>query len=521
MRPLTSENACRAYGDLAWSTDRVRWNAKPVREREIKLLIDADVELPPLEKLLSGCGSWTTETVVLEAVYFDTWDLRLTRSGVSLRYRSDDGWCVKTPEARDGDVFVRREHAFGEGFGNPPRAAIELVLPWARSETVSEVARITTRRQKTRVCDAGGRLVCEIDDDEVAGVVDGRPPVHFREIEIETHDDGEPHIVTTVAKRLRKAGAGQCPALPKVARVLGDRAVAPPDLPAAPHLDRSSTTTDLVSASIIAAVQSLLDNDPVVRAGEDPEGVHRARVATRRLRSHLHTFRPIVDNDWSESLRAELQWLAEQLGHVRDPDVLLHRLTAKAGELPPDLRVASRALTDRLRVARDRDRAALLDAMRSPRYTTLLDNLVGASQTPRMRNPDRTALAKDSARRLTRNPWKGLRATVTALPRSPSSIELHDVRKQAKRARYAFEATMPVIGKKVQRAGRRLADLQDLLGDQHDAIVAMDWLHSAATDEPNSEVAFAAGALAASFADDERRARRRWPTAWRRVKRAI
>lgn len=492
-----------------------------MREREIKLLCDPGVAMPSNEELLAGCGSWTTETVVLEAVYFDTWDLRLTRSGVSLRYRSDDGWTVKIPETRDGDSFVRREHTFDDEFGDPPSAAIDLVLPWARSEPVGDVARITTRRQKTRVCDAAGRLACEIDDDEVDGFVDDAAPMHFREIEVETKDDGDPEVVKTVAKRLRRAGAGQSPGLPKIARVLGVRAVAPPELPAVPALDGSSTTTDLVRASIIAAVQSLLDNDPIVRAGKDPEGVHRARVATRRLRSHLHTFRPIVDEEWSESLRAELQWLAERLGHVRDADVLLDRLATKVEDLPADLRSASRALTDRLRAARDIDRAALLDAMRSPRYTSLLDDLVGAAQDPRMRNPDRTALAKDSARRLTRHPWKRLRATVEALPRSPSNTDLHEVRRRAKQSRYAFEATAPVLGKKARHAGRGLTNLQDLLGDQHDAIVAIDWLHSAATDEPNSEVAFIAGAIAASFADDEHLARRRWPAAWRRVKRNI
>ena len=72
-----------------------------MEERERKLTIDAAVPLPDPDTLLAGLGQWTDETVDQEATYFDTADLRLTRAGVSLRFRSDDGWTVKTPTTAD------------------------------------------------------------------------------------------------------------------------------------------------------------------------------------------------------------------------------------------------------------------------------------------------------------------------------------------------------------------------------------------------------------------------------------
>lgn len=497
------------------------WDGSVVRERETKLLVDPAVSLPPVDELLAGCGSWTTEVVTLTAVYFDTPDLRLTRSGVSLRFRSDDGWTVKLPEAGGDDEFVRTEHAFGNESGDPPDSAREMVSPWARSEPLAEVARVETRRDKTRILAGDGRLVCEIDDDEVHGFVDGATPVHFREIEVETPEDGDAAVSRRVVKRLRTSGAGTSPGLPKIVRVLGESGAAPRDLAPAPHLDRHSTTTDLVRASISTAVQSLIQHDALVRDGEDPEGVHRARVATRRLRSHLHAFRRLVDEEWSESLCVELQWLGAQLGHVRDADVLLGRLETRGEELWEGLRPASRVLTDRLRAMRDRDRAALLDAMHSPRYIALLDDLIDAAQSPPMRDPHADALAKDVVHRLTRRPSKRLRATVKALPRSPSDAELHVVRQRAKRTRYAYEAVAPIIGKTADRTTNRLSKLQGLLGDHHDATVAIEWLHSAAIDEPDAEVAFVAGAIAQAFADDQQRVRDSWKAAWRRVEHDI
>lgn len=492
-----------------------------MREHETKLLIDPGVPFPPIEQLLAEFGRQTAHTVAQTATYFDTADLRLTRSGVSLRFRSDDGWTVKLPSAGGGDELNRDERAFGAEVGDPPTAALEAVLPWARSESLSEVARIETRREKTRICAKDGSAECELDDDDVRGFVDGELTTHFREIEVETPEDGDRAVGKRVVKRLRKAGAGTGPSVPKIARVLGDAAATPPDLLVPAPLDERSTTTELVRASISTAAQSLIDHDALVRAGDDPEGVHRARVATRRLRSHLHTFRPLVDEEWSDRLRAELQWLGTELGHVRDADVLFGKIEIHTDGLPPDLQAASRAITDRLRTQRDRDRATLLAAMRSPRYVTLLDDLIGGARAPRMRADHRDDLVTHSIRRLTRHPWKRLRATVKALPRSPSADQLHDVRKRAKQTRYAYEATAFVVGISARGTVARLTELQDLLGEYHDATVAFEWLRDAATDQTDPEVAFVAGVVADRFVADQHRVGKRWRTAWRRVERSI
>ena len=83
----------------------------------------------------------------------------------------------------------------------------------------------------------------------------------------------------------------------------------------------------------------LLRHDPGVRLGIDIEDVHQARVATRRLRSDLRTFQPLLDEAWADALRDELRWLGAELGRVRDAEVLRDRLRAAATTLPaPDRR---------------------------------------------------------------------------------------------------------------------------------------------------------------------------------------
>ena len=76
----------------------------------------------------------------------------------------------------------------------------------------------------------------------------------------------------------------------------------------------------------------ILRHDVGVRLDLDAEDVHRLRVAARRAPAVLRAARPVLDQEWSEPLRAELKWLGGTLGQRRDLDVLLARL---AGEIHP------------------------------------------------------------------------------------------------------------------------------------------------------------------------------------------
>ena len=66
-----------------------------VRERETKLLVDEAFRVPALDGVADGLRLGSEQHVDQRAHYFDTPDFRLTRSGASLRYRSDDAWTLK------------------------------------------------------------------------------------------------------------------------------------------------------------------------------------------------------------------------------------------------------------------------------------------------------------------------------------------------------------------------------------------------------------------------------------------
>lgn len=279
-----------------------------------------------------------------------------------------------------------------------------------------------------------------------------------------------------------------------------------------PDAGRKSAAGDVVRHAIALSVLRLLDNDPGVRLGADPEELHEARVATRRLRSDLRTFAPLLDPGWTTELREELRWLGGSLGRVRDAEVLADRIRRAATGLPGPDRAEAEGLVATLEAERERAREALLEAMRSGRYLALLDCLVAASREPAL-GPVATEPARSVLPGLVARPWKRLRRDVRRLPPEPPDDALHRVRIRAKRARYAAEAVAPVLGKPARTLGRALAALQDVLGGHQDAVVAERWLRAeAARTEPGR--AFVAGLLAAG----ERRAaadsRARWNGVW-------
>ena len=483
-------------------------------EREVKLGAGPAFHLPDLSGVVEGVAVGPSETIRLETVYFDTADLRLARWGVSLRHRAGEGWTLKLapPPAAPGKptaVLERDELTFEGGGKKVPEAALEVVRAYVRKSELVPVARLSTVRRRVRLVDPAGVRVAEVVDDEVS-VRDGRRvAARFREIEVEVAgDNGMETVITPLVTRLRGAGAGAPDPTPKHIRALGPRAIEPPEVATEPLLP-NAPARDVIRNAISESVASLLHHDPLVRTGRDPEAVHQARVATRKLRSHLRTFAPLLDVEWTEPLRSELGWLALSLGAVRDREVLLERLRGRAQSLPVnDLRSAG-ALLQLLEAEIDALRKKLKADFDSQRYVDLLDNLVAAAHAP-LTLPDADQPAAGLLPALATTPWRRLRSAVKQLPDVPTDPELHRIRILAKRARYAAEA-VAAVAPSAGAFAKSAAKLQTVLGEHQDSVTAQAWLRAA---KVSGRRAFVAGELIALEGIDAADARSKWSKAW-------
>ncbi len=83
-------------------------------------------------------------------------------------------------------------------------------------------------------------------------------------------------------------------------------------------------------------------------AEEGSEGVHDMRVASRRLRASLEVFRDVFPGAEFRPFLATVKQIADDLGAVRDRDVMLIRLGADLAGRPPAQRIALRQLMGEL-----------------------------------------------------------------------------------------------------------------------------------------------------------------------------
>jgi CHAD domain-containing protein len=480
-------------------------------EREVKLGVWPGYALPDLSGVVDGIEVGESEEHRLDAVYYDTSDLRLLRRGVTLRFRrgeQPDGlWTAKLPTGTPAVGMARREASVSAQGNGIPESLLDLVRGWALGSRLSTVARLRTRRRRTTLIGGDGHSLARLDDDEVSILRGSRVAARFRELEVELTDDAPDALLQRLADRLLQGGAEPIDQVPKLMRALGPAAVAPWDL-AEPELGAHPTAAEVIRAGLIAATGRFVDHLAAVALDEDPEGVHQARVGLRRLRSDMRTFGELLDGDQLEPLREELGRVSHELGAVRDLDVLLAQLRADRQRLDPRDRPGADELLAGLAGQRAEAYGGLRAEMRIPRYASLLQRVAEFATAPPFGSPDAERDATEVVPALVRRPLRRLRREVDQLRGAPDDAELHRVRILVKRLRYATDVAVPLAGKPARHAVRALRELQEVLGDHNDACVAVTRLKELSDGASPARV-WSAGLLAglqlARTADGRRR----------------
>ncbi|MCV2491215.1 CYTH and CHAD domain-containing protein [Geodermatophilus sp. YIM 151500] len=504
-------------------------------EVERKFDVDPSFALPDLTAVDGVASADDPVEHRLEAVYHDTADLRLLRAAITLRRRTggaDAGWHLKLPAS----AGARREQhePLGRAQKTPPRALRDLIAGVVRTSPTAPVATLRTQRLVTVLRDAEGRALAEVADDSVTASAPAGAPgepaeeLQWREVEVELVGDAEggnpadggtagghtssrqaadgdavtggapdgEALLAAVGDRLLAAGARPSAAASKLGRVLAARLAARADgvrpaaaLPqgaatgkakkaaAEAAARRGATGADVVLAAVTAQLVTLRDADVMVRT-DQPDAVHKLRVACRRLRSILASFRTVLDREATDPLRAELRWLGEQLSDARDHEVALAHLRQVVTAEPAELvlgPVAARLQQTGIREAQEgaeRASAALSDA----RYLRLVDDLHALVADPPL--ADRAgAPAAPVLRRAVRRSGRRLGRRLDAARGADDAGRghaLHELRKAAKRVRYTGEVAAGELGGRVQALVDCMEQVQDVLGERQDTQVTRE-----------------------------------------------
>ena len=403
--------------------------------------------------------------------YLDTFDRGLRRAGLVLEHS----------ERRGGSRLQLRAFGRPQPLAEAPEAALPaFARDIAHARLRSLLAPRTDVRRLLVVAEAHGRFSvaqCRDDEGKVVFVVEcfavsGAParltvrPLRgyeryarratrkLRGVEGVIRDDGEPMLAASSGPDAVFGGI---------------------EPPARPDLEPDERS-DTACKRLLASLDAVLDlNEPGVVADLDSECLHDFRVATRKARSLVRELKGVFAQGVTRRLRADLGWLGQRTGPLRDLDVhLIDFGEATAGsEAATD--EATAALRDYLETSRRKEYVALCRTLRSVRYRRVraaFKRFVECDPPAQPRSANALVPIEDlSAARILKVYRRTLAEGRAIRDESPSEA-VHDLRKTCKRLRYLLEFFRSIhSGKSVARTIERLKRLQDNLGAYQDVQV--------------------------------------------------
>jgi inorganic triphosphatase YgiF len=454
-------------------------------EVEIKLEVapeHAD-ELPshPLLRRL------TPRVEALRSVYFDTRKGKLKRNGWTLRVREANGLYTQTlKRAGPGAGLFSRDEWEGAVAGPDPDPNAAAGTPIADFFGKKQFGRLVPLfavevERSTWVLRPDGAEVELVSDRGL--VAAGDRTEDFNEIELELRA-GDVSSLVGLAQRIGRRIPFRLGVQAKaergfqLARGMPGRAVKAEPV----TVGRRMTIADGVAIIISACLKHFRLNEALVVPGGDPEGLHQARVALRRLRAALSLFKPAIDDDQFDALRNELRAFTAKLGPARDLDVLIAKLQPR----------------DRKRRGFERRRArhyaAIEKMFASRRFRAWTLDMVGWvyggdwRETRRAKRP----LLGFALGRLDRL-WRAIERRGDEFD-SLSDYQRHRLRIHGKKIRYGLEfleAPLSVAGSDQQKFAKAVEGLQEALGEMNDLTTArtlVPWNRQAATADQEAEV---------------------------------
>jgi CHAD domain-containing protein len=204
------------------------------------------------------------------------------------------------------------------------------------------------------------------------------------------------------------------------------------------------------------------------RAGD----VHDARVAARRLRSLLATYRPLLDLRSSRRLRRRLKDFARALTEAREAEVRQDLLLGMVLGEPVTAATDAARLRAMLRACCAKSKRALRETIAAAAWSAAVDVLGDARMLETL--CIRRYARLDDVLELVDRPWRDVVELLAGRP--TGAAKLHRLRLAFKRCRYALESVAGLRPEQAEQVLDRLRLTQDSLGAHRDAAQARDWV---------------------------------------------
>ena len=448
-------------------------------ETELKLQLEPDA-IPFLEA--SDLLGKAAPMVRQRSLYFDTPDQKLRAQAMSLRIRRAGRSRTQTLKGCEGQaagLFERSEWEMPVKDDQPKVEGLKPLID-ALGKEVNGLGVIFEVRNERRTWHlrSGGSDV-ELVLDHGAAVVAGRTSA-INEMELELKS-GQPADLFRLARQIDAIVPVRLGVQSKAERgydLLGPARTA--FKAEALSLAKDASVADAFRAIVHGCLRQYRLNETLFLEAPNPAALHQARVGLRRLRSAFTIFKPVLERARAERFKTRLRDLSAVLGDARNLDVL------KEKPLPPaalsrieEARQAAYEKVER-RLHAAESRALMLD---------LIEWLGEDGWFANHELADRPAIgfAEDRLGRLRRRIKKDGRHLARG-----SDSERHEVRKDAKKLRYASEffAHLFDTPKQQRRHGKFLKTmekLQDDLGALNDLATADEIIDKLGIDKSSTQ----------------------------------
>ena len=330
-------------------------------------------------------------------------------------------------------------------------ASVEVALDRGRIDAVSLQDGVTQASEP----------ICELELE----LIEGPSPDALFELAIELAADV--HLHPAIASKAERGYA------------LAVAAVAPPAKSAPSPVVRRMSPGEAFRSTALACLLQLQRNEQGVVSGRDPEYVHQARVAIRRLRSSFRAFAPALAPAFVKVYAPRWGELGRQLGGTRDWDVFLAETLAPLEKaFPGDASLAR--LRERSLAVQSAAQASAAVALSGQDYSQLLLAFSAAlyrHEPPTIESgKGGKSGGKGDLRKFARLRLQKCLAAIRRIARKPARLDdaqWHRLRIAFKRLRYGLEFFAPLLPRKrLRRYQGRLVAIQDLLGKLNDQVTA-------------------------------------------------
>lgn len=446
-------------------------------------------------------------------VYADSFDWRLFQQGYILHchdrawtlYHGDSGAVTLLqggPElqracfARDFPPGLLREQL-------EPLLSIRCLLPLATVHLIGRQVRILNRDDKTVA-----RIVFE--EQRLAA---GNPV--FRMLRLFCIR-GYDHELAAVRRVLAEHGV-RLPVSPLIGFEEGCKAVGRRPLDYSSKFVMKLDADTSAGQAMVRIYQHLLTavtrNVPGVLDDLDTEFLHDFRVAIRRIRSGLSLVKNVLPPAIITAFKNDISLLGSLTGPTRDLDVYLLKQGAYLARLPAALQPGLASFFAGLMAQRQIEHGKMARALRSKKSRALLNTWKRYfSANNREPGPADAMAARELAGRIMLRRFKRVMRDGNALDAATPDPEIHRLRIQCKKLRYAIEFFGSLYpAEEIQMVVRQLKKLQDILGTFNDLSVQQQMLSRTLDglrgSRRNNEIVAAVGALMQSLFQDQQKLR--------------